>query len=327
MSNSTDIKQWIASSVSSGYTLEQLRSTLLKVGFRHEQIEAELAIAMPYITAAEQLYTRLSRREKLMMSLDQQLRHIPEYLHITKTPLPAHEQFLEEYCYPNRAGLFSNALEGCTAKGWTPRNLVDKVGAGTEVQIQYGRDAGSIYEHNTAKYRRIIAFGQYIELVENTPPTNNFYMTNVNSEFNSSAFLSLRNELSDLDYLTPDSDEQPHHILIGPAGTQTLAHYDNANVMLIQVYGRKLVRLVPALQVPYMYNNTHPRSSDFDLLAPNLQQYPEFANATVIDVEIGPGDCLFIPVGWWHHITSLSTSISITTGNIRGCEHMKVFLP
>ena len=40
-----------------------------------------------------------------------------------------------------------------------------------------------------------------------------------------------------------------------------------------------------------------------------------FRNVTVIDVEIGPGDLLFLPVGWWHHVRGLDTSITMTFTN------------
>ena len=52
-------------------------------------------------------------------------------------------------------------------------------------------------------------------------------------------------------------------------------------------------------------------NSKVDLLNPQPGLYPDFAKATVIDIEVGPGDGLFIPIGWWHHVISLSTSISL----------------
>ena len=44
----------------------------------------------------------------------------------------------------------------------------------------------------------------------------------------------------------------------------------------------------------------------------DLERYPAFADATVSDVVIEPGDLLFLPVGWWHWVRALDISISAT---------------
>jgi ribosomal protein L16 Arg81 hydroxylase len=31
----------------------------------------------------------------------------------------------------------------------------------------------------------------------------------------------------------------------------------------------------------------------------------------VRDFVVGPGDALFIPVGWWHHVRALDVSVSL----------------
>jgi mannose-6-phosphate isomerase-like protein (cupin superfamily) len=35
----------------------------------------------------------------------------------------------------------------------------------------------------------------------------------------------------------------------------------------------------------------------------------------VLEATVGPGDFLLIPVGWWHTVESLSTSISLSFHN------------
>lgn len=35
----------------------------------------------------------------------------------------------------------------------------------------------------------------------------------------------------------------------------------------------------------------------------------------LLEAEIGPGDALFIPVGWWHHVVSLDASCSVLFTN------------
>jgi hypothetical protein len=44
------------------------------------------------------------------------------------------------------------------------------------------------------------------------------------------------------------------------------------------------------------------------LTAPDHSRFPRFAEAlrNAMQAELGPGDALFIPYGWWHHVESLS---------------------
>ena len=51
--------------------------------------------------------------------------------------------------------------------------------------------------------------------------------------------------------------------------------------------------------------NLHARS-DF------RRQFPAFESAEYVETVLGPGECLYIPVGWWHYVQSLSVSISLS---------------
>jgi prolyl 4-hydroxylase len=85
--------------------------------------------------------------------------------------------------------------------------------------------------------------------------------------------------------------------------------------LFCQIYGRKRIRLIPSWNAPWLYNEYHVYS-DIDLLNPDLEQHPLFANATVYDFILEPGEVLYIPVAWWHHLESLDVSISLTRKNI-----------
>ena len=48
---------------------------------------------------------------------------------------------------------------------------------------------------------------------------------------------------------------------------------------------------------------------------PHFDYFPQYRLAQVIDYEIGPGDLLFLPVGWWHYVKGLSISMTLTFTN------------
>jgi lysine-specific demethylase 8 len=53
-------------------------------------------------------------------------------------------------------------------------------------------------------------------------------------------------------------------------------------------------------------SNMHKMKEDF------AAQFPRYLEADYIEGILHPGDCLFIPRGWWHYIRSLSASCSVS---------------
>ena len=81
-----------------------------------------------------------------------------------------------------------------------------------------------------------------------------------------------------------------------------------------QVDGWKHVILIPSLEIHRVYNNLAVYSQ-VDPLKPDLGQYPLFADAQQLHLDVGPGQTLFIPAGWWHHVEATEASISISFTN------------
>lgn len=52
-------------------------------------------------------------------------------------------------------------------------------------------------------------------------------------------------------------------------------------------------------------------TSKVDPLKPDLEKYPNFTKATMYECYLEPGEMLFIPSKWWHHVTSLEKSFSV----------------
>jgi lysine-specific demethylase 8 len=102
---------------------------------------------------------------------------------------------------------------------------------------------------------------------------------------------------------------------LGPAHTVTPIHFDGADNLLVQIYGRKKLTLIPPAQSDCLYYPClrlgHVHYSPVDIEEPDYDQFPKYRDATPTEVTLEPGDILFIPVRWWHHARSLDTSISL----------------
>ncbi|ACE83516.1 cupin-like domain-containing protein [Cellvibrio japonicus] len=91
------------------------------------------------------------------------------------------------------------------------------------------------------------------------------------------------------------------------------AHYDGADNIACVVAGRRRFVLFPPEQTGNLYPgplNFTPAgapTSMVDLNAPDFVRYPHFktALANAWSVELEPGDAIFIPMLWWHHVESL----------------------
>jgi hypothetical protein len=98
----------------------------------------------------------------------------------------------------------------------------------------------------------------------------------------------------------------------------TPAHFDESDNLACVVAGRRRFTLFPPEQVgnlyigPLEYAPTPTPISMVDFSAPDLERFPRFARAmeAALVADLGPGDAIFIPALWWHHVQS-SAPLSI----------------
>ena len=91
-------------------------------------------------------------------------------------------------------------------------------------------------------------------------------------------------------------------------------HFDLSSNIACVVGGRRRFTLFPPDQLPNLYigpiefNISGPPISMVPLEIPDLARFPRFAEALrhSRSAELAPGDAIFIPYGWWHHVESLA---------------------
>jgi hypothetical protein len=103
---------------------------------------------------------------------------------------------------------------------------------------------------------------------------------------------------------------------LGAGGTYSGLHRDGTDNLYVQVWGRKRFLLASPDQWKCFYTwSTDLKGGlegcDVDPENPDLKRFPLFAQAHIIGVDLGPGDMLYLPEGWFHHVRSLELSLSI----------------
>jgi hypothetical protein len=193
---------------------------------------------------------------------------------------------------------------------WTPDYLRQAVGA-APVEYQAGRNANPDFEIDKDRHRRTMPFADWLDLIE--AGGNDAYITAYNSAGNARALAPLERDLGFLDaWLT-----RAHGMVwIGPPGTFTPLHFDLTNNLLAQLVGRKQVTLLPPSETPRLHHNRHVFSDVHDIGDESrLSLYPSARDARRFEIDLGPGELLYVPIGWWHQVRSREFSVMLTYTN------------
>jgi len=100
-------------------------------------------------------------------------------------------------------------------------------------------------------------------------------------------------------------------LFISGKGARTRLHRDplHSDAILCQFYGEKKVTLIPPSQEGLVMEN----GEVVDIQNPDLARFPRFPGAEIPYVDVlAPGEVILFPAGWFHDVTCLSDSISVT---------------
>ncbi len=119
-------------------------------------------------------------------------------------------------------------------------------------------------------------------------------------------------------FLDPDGERSNGVMSIGPAGTFAPLQHELANSLIAQAAGRTRFLLLPAAEVGRLYNSNGVFSDIPDLeQAVDVGRYPRLAEVRAYQVELQPGEILFLPLGWWRQARALDFSVTLAYANFR----------
>ena len=109
---------------------------------------------------------------------------------------------------------------------------------------------------------------------------------------------------------------------MGGEGSHTPLHTDiDAPNLHAVVYGKKNILLFPPQATRLLYpSDVYEWTTVFssiDIRNPDLLRYPKLHQAIGYEGEIGAGDMIYIPSGWWHTLTCLEPTISVNAWQLR----------
>jgi ribosomal protein L16 Arg81 hydroxylase len=110
---------------------------------------------------------------------------------------------------------------------------------------------------------------------------------------------------------------------VGPAGTVTPTHTDQSCGWFAQLVGRKRLFLASPLE-PALIDAAYGLFAQVD---PRGPRDGALAEVRWHEVVLAPGDALFTPVGWWHHVEALEPSFSVSFSGFRWPNAFPWFVP
>lgn len=261
---------------------------------------------------------KLNKCQWMMQTQDQLKQLNPHYNQvIAKVNAPSFQDFIQQYYSPQLPVILQNGIQHWpAAQLWTPAYFAEHYGK-LPIEVQMNRHKDNDFEKNSVQLKRSTTMQDFVQHIQATGHSNDVYLTANNASKNQPLMQALYQDLDDFASGYCDLSQQQYFLWLGPAGTFTPLHYDLTNNLLIQIYGRKKVKLIPALQMPKMYNNCWVFSEVQDIKAENFQDYPLLKDVTPVECILEPGEALFIPIGWWHCVESLDVSISLSLTNFK----------
>lgn len=309
-------RRWIAENLLLGNPPEVIRAALVQNDFTEEEAAREVAgaLASPYVLGGARIANRLRKREWTLRVYGRLAMMRADADVIQRRERLSRDEFFEQYYFQNRPVIITGMLKSwpaCTK--WDMEYFRSRCGD-REVEVQFGRESDDNYEINGPKLKKLMPFREYVDMVEGAGTTNDFYMTANNASRNRAALAPLWDDVEPITEYLDGTSKDTGFFWLGPAGTRTPYHHDLTNNFMAQVIGRKHVKMVPLHDTAYVYNTIH-CYSEVDASDVDLDGFPAFRKAQVLDCTLGPGELLFIPIGWWHYVEGLDPTVTLSFTN------------
>lgn len=315
--------QWVAENRLRNCTPESMLVTMVKAGL--DPLSSAKAITKietdPGYLAARKLQQLQYKLESVMANQQKLWELAPGYAQVEKRSDVPLDEFMQRYVWGSRPLVLKGlAADWPAMRRWSPQDLKERFGH-LDVQIQAERSADPKYEQNKLNHQRQVRLADFVDQVLSGGATNDYYLTANNEALRRPEFAPLLDDIGTLHPVCNRAElPQRSSFWFGPAGTVTPLHHDTLMLMHTQIVGRKRWRFISPLETPRLYN-FYDVYSPIDIDAPDYARYPDFREVKVLETIVEPGETVFLPLGWWHQVSSLDVSLSFSYSNLNVPNH------
>lgn len=210
-------------------------------------------------------------------------------------------------------------------KKWSPAYLASKIAALKGVYENSNRWFGPYYDGRkpmAAMFDRVNPYrtdvelpsGEFFQAIQNPSDGRYLYFTGSVEQLGEGAW----NDIQPLkELLVPDPTRSSINAWIGQPHVIAHCHYDGYHNFYAQLYGRKKFTLFSPAHWPglYPYPFLHPSHAQCQVNVSNSKndvgKFPAFKDVAPLEVILEPGDLLYLPPLWFHHVESMEVSISV----------------
>lgn len=232
------------------------------------------------------------------MKLDQ----IPRVKRISKA------DFVKNYVRPQKPVVIEELIEDWPAFHKWNLDYIEEVAGDREVPLYDDRPISSEFKFNQPHAE--MKMSEYIELLKKGPTNYRIFLYH------------LMKEVPKLqqDFKFPDVGlrflKQLPMLFFGGEGSKVFMHYDidYANILHFHFHGKKQCILFPPSESKHLYKVPHAliAREDIDFNNPDFQKFPALKKAKGFITELNHGETLYMPEGYWHHMTYLTAGFSMS---------------
>lgn len=229
----------------------------------------------------------------------------------------SHSEFVNSYYKLQTPVILSNAISEWKAKNLTPESL-DKILVNKVVDVHVSKSGvfdPNKLDGNEPGYK--IEKMKFTDLVKNIRKTDPELCHYLQQKSLTREFPILSKDIGDLKWLGITDIKIFTAFWVGAKNAFSPLHLDFTQNFFAQIYGQKMFTLFHPSDTQFLYpsfDKILSHISEIRLDKIDFERYPLAREAKPYSIILDPGDVLFLPERWWHHVHTLDTSISV---NIR----------